>query len=173
MTGQHSDADDVSQEAFVRAYRGLGTFDGRADFYTWLHRIVVNVALNHLRSRRRSRLTLPQEGQELEDLPNAQAGPSVDPRAQIESKEVMRAVVQALGELSPSLRVTLILATVEDMPYKEIAVTLGCPEGTVAWRVNQARKVLRQKLAALGATDQSPEELDAVLRRTKEALGAN
>src|SRR5262245_54623685 len=54
VTGNHSDADDVTQEAFVRAYRGLGTFDGRSDFFTWLYRIAVNTALNRLRSTRRA-----------------------------------------------------------------------------------------------------------------------
>ena len=137
LMGQHSDADDVVQEALLRAYRGLPGFDGRAAFSTWLHRIVVNVALNHLRARRRP--TLPLEAWQ---------------------------VLRALSELSPPLRVTLVLATVEDMPYREIAETLGVPEGTVAWRVNQARKVLRQRLKEM-----SEVNLDEVLRRTKKALG--
>jgi RNA polymerase sigma-70 factor, ECF subfamily len=176
MTGQHSDADDVAQEAFVRAYRGLPSFDGRADFYTWLHRIVVNVALNHLRSRRRSR-TVSATGQDgAEDYAQtpAVAAGSTDPRAALESREVVSAVVKALGELSPTLRVTLIMATVEDMPYKMIAQALGIPEGTVAWRVNQARKVMRQRLAGLLAWAEAGEsKLDEVLRRSKEALGAH
>ncbi|HKA87605.1 MAG TPA: sigma-70 family RNA polymerase sigma factor [Haliangiales bacterium] len=154
LTGQHSDADDVVQEALLRAYRGLHGFDGRAAFSTWLHRIVVNVALNHLRARRRP--TLPIEAAAGVGLP-----PRVEPRAEA------RVVLAALAELSPPLRVTLVLATVEDMPYREIAETLGVPEGTVAWRVNQARKLLRLRLQNI------PEvNVDEVLRRTKKALGA-
>jgi RNA polymerase sigma-70 factor, ECF subfamily len=166
MTGQHSDADDVAQETFVRAFRGLRTFDGRCDFYTWLHRITVNVALNHLRARRRGPTLLTTPG----DTDQKEAGAEADPRAASESREAVTVVLRALGELSPSLRVTLILATVEDMPYKEIAHVLSCPEGTVAWRVNQARKLLRQRLAGMvpGANEGS---VDEVLRRTKEALG--
>src|SRR5688572_33070778 len=75
MTGQHSDADDVSQEAFVRAFRGLPTFDGRADFYTWLHRIVINVALNHLRTRRRHpAVQTPNDDPTERDLPAFASG---------------------------------------------------------------------------------------------------
>jgi RNA polymerase sigma-70 factor (ECF subfamily) len=154
LTGQHSDADDVVQDALLRAYRGLAGFDGRAAFSTWLHRIVVNVALNHLRARRRP--TLPIEAAEGIGQP-----PRVEPRSEA------RAVLAALAELSPPLRVTLVLATVEDMPYREIAETLGVPEGTVAWRVNQARKLLRLRLQALEEVN-----VDEVLRRTKKALGA-
>ena len=153
LMGQHSDADDVVQEALLRAYRGLTGFDGRAAFSTWLHWIVINVALNHLRARRRP--TLPLEAAE-----GVAAPPEGEGRA--EAWQVLR----ALAELSPPLRVTLVLATVEDMPYREIAETLGVPEGTVAWRVNQARKVLRQRLKEM-----SEVNLDEVLRRTKKALG--
>ena len=171
MTGQHSDADDVAQEAFVRAFRGLPTFDGRADFYTWMHRIVINVALNHLRSRRRHpALTTPNDDPTERDLPAFATG-STDAHSAAESKERMRAVLKALSELSPTLRVTLILATVEEMPYRQIAQALEIPEGTVAWRVNQARKLLRQKLAA-SIEDADEGILDEVRRRTKEALGA-
>jgi RNA polymerase sigma-70 factor (ECF subfamily) len=154
LTGQHSDADDVVQDALLRAYRGLAGFDGRAAFSTWLHRIVVNVALNHLRARRRP--TLPIEAADGIGRP-----PPVEPRSEA------RAVLAALAELSPPLRVTLVLATVEDMPYREIAETLGVPEGTVAWRINQARKLLRLRLQALEEVN-----VDEVLRRTKKALGA-
>jgi RNA polymerase sigma-70 factor (ECF subfamily) len=178
MTGQHSDADDVAQEAFVRAYKGLRTFDGRADFSTWLHRIVINVALNHLRSRRRQPLLAVNDDPTERDLPAFASGSndplasaSTDAHTAIESKERMRSVLRALSELSPTLRVTLILATVEEMPYRQIAQALEIPEGTVAWRVNQARKLLRQKLAAsIGDADEGIA--DEVRRRTKEALGA-
>jgi RNA polymerase sigma-70 factor (ECF subfamily) len=171
LTGEHGDADDVAQEAFVRCYRGLPGFDGRADFYTWLHRIVINTALNHLRTRKRMRLApTPDVDETQRDLPAVAEG-STDPRHALESREVMEAVVAALAALSPTLRVTLVLATIEDMPYKKIAETLGVPEGTVAWRVNQARKILRQRLASL-LPEAAEGSMDEVLRRAKEALGA-
>lgn len=159
MLGNHSDADDLTQEAFLRAYRGLAGFDRRADFGTWVYRIVVNAALNLLRARKRQRERAPA-------APPAAAGS--DP---VESRELVAAVVGALGALSPTLRVTLILATLEDKSYREIAAALEIPEGTVAWRVNQARKLMRQRLrAALPGYQKG--SVDDVLRRTKEALGA-
>jgi RNA polymerase sigma-70 factor (ECF subfamily) len=163
VTGNHSDADDVVQEAFLRAYRGLPSFDGRADFGTWLYRIVVNAALNHLRSRRRDRTTAVPD---LEEVPGG-----ADPRKGVESREVVAAVLAALASLSPTLRVTLIMATLEEMSYREIAQALEIPEGTVAWRVNQARKLMRWKLGAI-APEATRGNVDEVLRRTKDALGA-
>lgn len=171
MTGQHGDADDVAQEAFVRAWRALPRFDGRADFTTWLHRITINAALNHLRARKRAP-TLPSLQQP--DDPTERDLPvfgSTDPRDTSLSKETITAVVKALGELSPTLRITVILATIEEMPYKQIAQALEVPEGTVAWRVNQARRLLRQKLAAF-LPEVAEGSMDEVLRRAKEALGA-
>ena len=166
MTGNHGDADDVSQEAFLRAYRAIGGFDGRADFFTWLYRIVVNVSLNTLRARKHHAPAEPDDG-----APD----PTENPVRTAEGRELVALVVRALGELAPSLRVTLVLATLEDMPYRQIAETLEIPEGTVAWRVNQARKQLRKKLAALapeasGAIEGSADDL---LRRSREALGAS
>jgi RNA polymerase sigma-70 factor (ECF subfamily) len=136
LTGSWSDADDVAQEAFLRAYRGLAGFDGRSSFGTWLHRIVVNCGLNHLRSRRRAQPRPVEESQ------------PADAAARAESRQEVALVVEGLAALTPALRVTLILAAVEGMAYRDIAEALDLPEGTVAWRVNQARKLLRARLAA-------------------------
>jgi RNA polymerase sigma-70 factor (ECF subfamily) len=166
LTGNHGDADDVAQEAFIRAYKGLPRFDGRADFFTWLYRIVVNTALNQLRSRKRS----PSAP---EDAPERADHGTPDPRASAESREALARCLTALSELSPTLRITLVLAAVEEMPYAQIARVLEVPEGTVAWRVNQARKLLRQKLAQIAPETITEGSTDDVLRRTKEALGAH
>lgn len=164
MTGNHGDADDVAQDSFLRAYRALPSFDERAEFGTWLHRIVINSALNVLRARRRRGRIEPAEV--AEELPT----PETDPAERTEAREEAEDVLAALDGLSPTLRETLIMATLEDMPYKDIAQTLGIPEGTVAWRVNQARKTLRKRLAARALDGEG--NVDEVLRRTKEALGA-
>lgn len=150
ILGNHSDADDVTQETFVRAYRGLQTFDGRADFFTWLYRITVNTALNALRSDKRG-VALNQRGHaesaHVGGKPEAlgQAAPTPAQQAQ-QAAEVTR-VLEAIATLSAPLRVTLVLATVEDLPHKQIAEILEIPEGTVAWRVNEARRLLKLKLA--------------------------
>lgn len=145
ILGNHSDADDVAQDAFVRAFRKLQSFDGRADFFTWLYRITVNTALNYLRSRKRA-VALWQDSRD--DSPDADdAGLERSPRMWAELTEDMRRTFAAISELSATLRITLVLATVQGMPYKNIAELLGIPEGTVAWRVNEARRQLKLKLA--------------------------
>lgn len=169
LVGSWSDADDVVQDAFLRAYRGMPAFDRRAEFGTWLTRIVINCALNQLRSRRRARAQpLDTDADAAGEAPS----PTADPRAHAESRERVRAVLAALAELAPPLRVTLLLATLEDMPYRDIAQALAVPEGTVAWRVNHARKLLRLRLAGLSPAG-AKGNVDEVLRRTKEALGAS
>src|SRR5215468_2271875 len=104
ILGNHSDADDATQEAFVRAYRGLGSFDGRADFFTWLYRIAVNTALNALRSGRRGAALRDRSGAEAAHLggrPEAlgQGGRSPAQRSE-DAAEVTR-VLDAVTELSP------------------------------------------------------------------------
>jgi RNA polymerase sigma-70 factor, ECF subfamily len=143
MMGNDDDARDVTQDAFVRAYRGLASFDGRSEFFTWLYRIVVNVALNHRRQTRRRR-SVPLEEVELSE-PMLQSAGS-DPRRALELKRSVLETRAALDELSPALRATVVLVIMEGMPYREAAAILECSEGTVAWRVHEARQKLRQRL---------------------------
>jgi RNA polymerase sigma-70 factor (ECF subfamily) len=159
ITGNHQDAADVAQDAFVRAYKGLARFDERSDLFTWLYRITVNTALNHLRSRKRvdnlaraGATEVAAEGGRPERLGDE----GRTPREWLELQERYRRVLEEVGELSPSLRITLLLATVEEKSYREIAEILEIPEGTVAWRVNEARKQLKQRLAG----DRSGEDPD-------------
>jgi RNA polymerase sigma-70 factor (ECF subfamily) len=150
ILGNHSDADDVAQETFVRAYRGLASFDGRADFFTWLYRITVNTALNAMRSDKRG-AALHQRGNaeaaHVGGRPEALGHVAPSPAAQVQQTGEVARVLEAVASLSATLRVTLVLATVEEMPHKQIAEILEIPEGTVAWRVNEARRLLRQKLS--------------------------
>jgi len=150
ILGNHSDADDATQEAFVRAYKGLSTFDGRADFFTWLYRITVNTALNALRSDKRG-AALHQRGNaeaaHVGGRPEALGQVASSPAQQAQVTGEVARVLSAVASLSASLRVTLVLATIEELPHKQIAEILDIPEGTVAWRVNEARRLLKQKLA--------------------------
>jgi RNA polymerase sigma-70 factor (ECF subfamily) len=140
LTGNSGDADDVVQETFLRAYRAIDRFDGRAEMFTWLYRICVNVALNLRRQRRRvvadlddPRVPEPRES-------------GADPATRAEEAQSYARLAAALDGLSESLRVTMVLACVEQLPYKDIAGVLGCSEGTVAWRVHEARRRLRESL---------------------------
>lgn len=147
----HSDADDATQEVFVRAYKGLSTFDGRSDFFTWLYRITVNTALNALRGGKRGAALAQRGGTEAAHVggrPESLGQETRDPAQQVLRAAEVNRVMEAIAELSPSLRVTIVLATIEELPHKQIAEILEIPEGTVAWRVNEARRLLRLRLDA-------------------------
>ncbi len=159
LLGNHSDADDATQEAFVRAYRGLASFDGRADFFTWLYRITINTALNTMRSSKRGVALASKTTTEAEHVggrPEALGQQVVAPDAQREQTGEVARVMTAISELSATLRVTLVLATIEELPHKQIAEILDIPEGTVAWRVNEARRLLRLRLTDDGAPAAMP-----------------
>jgi len=149
ILGNHGDADDVTQETFVRAYRGLGTYDGRAEFSTWLYRIAINTSLNFLRSQKRV-LAVAQAGADAAahegGRPEHLGVSERTPAEWAQIGEDLKRVLEEVAQLSTPLRITLILATVEQMPYRQIAEVLEVPEGTVAWRVNEARRILKERL---------------------------
>ena len=150
ILGNHSDADDATQETFVRAYRSLQTFDGRSDFFTWLYRIAVNTSLNALRGGKRVGALAQRGGTEAAHVggrPEALGNPGRDPAQQAAGARELEHVLAAVAELSPTLRITIVLATIEELPHKQIAEILDVPEGTVAWRVNEARRLLKLRLA--------------------------
>jgi RNA polymerase sigma-70 factor (ECF subfamily) len=143
LTGNAGEADDVTQETFLRAYRAIGRFDGRADLFTWLYRICVNVALNLRRQRKRATTDLSDPR-----VPEpVSTGAGSDPAQAAVDAQAYRDLSRAMDGLSEALRVTLVLACVEQVPYAEIAQTLGCSEGTVAWRVHEARRRLRDAMS--------------------------
>jgi RNA polymerase sigma-70 factor (ECF subfamily) len=151
ILGNHSDADDATQDTFVRAFRALATFDGRAELGTWLYRIAINTALNVLRSGKRGAAVSAASGVEAAHIggrPEALGQRALDPANESQQSSEVQRVLDAICELSPTLRVTLVLATIEELPHKQIAQILDIPEGTVAWRVNEARRLLRQRLGA-------------------------
>ena len=150
ILGNHADADDATQETFVRAFRALATFDGRSDFFTWLYRIAVNTSLNALRGGKRGTALAQKGGAEAAHVggrPEALGQTAADPATRTAIAGEVGRVLAAIADLSPSLRVTLVLATIEELPHKQIAEVLEIPEGTVAWRVNEARRMLRLRLA--------------------------
>ncbi len=146
MLGDGGDADDAVQETFLRAWRAIARFDGRSQLSTWLYRVCVNVCLNHIRKRKR------HDAADLGDpkIPEPKADPTQggsDPRRVLEVQQLQGQIASALDGLSESLRTTVIMVLVEGMPQKEAAAVLGCSEGTVAWRIHEARRRLRLALA--------------------------
>jgi len=145
MLGDRGEAEDAVQETFLRAYRAIDRFDGRAELSTWLYRICINVSLNTIRRRRRV------EASDIADprVPEAAADPNqsqTDPRRNAEAHELYGRLAKALDSLSPSLRATVIMVLIDGVPQKDAAETLGCSEGTIAWRVHEARRRLRDLL---------------------------
>ncbi len=155
LTGSRSEADDITQDVFTRAYQRIGTFAGRSEFFTWLYRIGVNRALNARRATARRRTS------GLDD-PRVQAAVAVDaygdPRRAAELRQTYARLVTALDRLSPALRSTVVLVALQHMSHDEAAAVLGCSPGTVAWRIHEARNQLRRALEGHGSPDDDVSE---------------
>lgn len=145
MTGSASDADDVTQETFLQAYRRMDRFEGRSQFFTWLYRIALNQAL----SARRSTRTRSKRFEDARlDAALAVDGED-DPRKTLELREAYGLLLEALDALSPTLQSTVVLIALQGLSYREAAVVLNTEEGTIAWRVHEARRKLGEHIARL------------------------
>lgn len=159
-----ADAMDLSQEAFIRAWRGLGQYQFGAEFSTWLYRLTRNVCIDFLRAQKR-RQTVPlhlndDEGETELPLPDTAEGP--EERAV--AGERRRALAQAMQALSPEHREILTLRVIEDLPYEQIAQILGVRTGTVKSRLARARISLKNILKSgnqmnLFSSEESVEEV--------------
>jgi RNA polymerase sigma-70 factor (ECF subfamily) len=146
-----AEAEDVTQETFVRAYQALDRFDGRSEPFTWLYRIAVNLSLNAIRARKPTRDSTPADDPRIEALlTDLRRTSSDDPSETSQQKQLAAALCDGIDGLSETLRTTLILVCVDGVPHDEASKVLGCPEGTVAWRVHEARRKLREYLAGRG-----------------------
>lgn len=152
MTGNPEDAADLTQEAFLNAWRGLSAFDGRASFSTWLYRLTSNACIDFLRrEKRRVSLSMTLEDEEDEEGRQAQLPDSrYSPERELEKKEAAEAVRRGLAALSDEHREVLVLRELEGLSYTEIAQTLSLEEGTVKSRIARARLALREFLQKEG-----------------------
>jgi RNA polymerase sigma-70 factor, ECF subfamily len=142
---------DVTQEAFIKAYRALPGFRGDSAFYTWLYRIAINTAKNYLVSRARrppdTDIDVDQgdfqgESFVLSDIEN--------PENQLEGEQLEAVVYKAIEELPEELKVAVTLREFEGLSYEEIAEIMECPVGTIRSRIFRAREAIEKKMAALG-----------------------
>jgi RNA polymerase sigma-70 factor (ECF subfamily) len=154
LVRNYAEAEDVAQETFIRAYRALPRFDGRSEPYTWLYRIAENLSLNALRSRKARRTTNQADDPRLEALVIETPSP-VDVPSDAAQRQLYGALAQGIDELSDTLRTTLVLVCVDGRSHEEASAILGAPEGTIAWRVHEARRKLREYMAKRGF---DPEE---------------
>jgi RNA polymerase sigma-70 factor (ECF subfamily) len=153
--GSAAEADDVAQEAFVTAYRKLSTFRGEAQFRTWLLSITWRKAIDRRKSVTRwLKMTVSpardESGEDAFDHMEQVASAERSQEDAIVDDELQRNVTRLIGTLPRKLRDALLLAGTGEHTYEQISLMLGAPLGTVKWRVSEARRVLKKKLAALG-----------------------
>ncbi|HMW17010.1 MAG TPA: RNA polymerase sigma factor RpoE [Accumulibacter sp.] len=143
-----AEVEDVSQEAFIKAYRALPAFRGDSAFYTWLYRIGINTAKNYLVAQgRRAPTTTEFDAEESEGF--ADAGQLRDintPESLLQSKQIGATINAALEGLPEDLRRAIVLREIEGMSYEEIAAAMNCPIGTVRSRIFRAREAVAEKL---------------------------
>jgi RNA polymerase sigma-70 factor (ECF subfamily) len=149
------DALDVVQDAFIKAHRYLDKFEGTSSFYTWLYRIVMNLAIDHLRKHRKSRAvdfsdtTVKEDDAAVGDedlLPKILGG---HPGRALVDKEIRQRIEAALEELSENHRAVLVMRELEGLSYEEMAQVMGCSKGTIMSRLFHARRNMQKRLLDL------------------------
>ena len=154
-----AEALDVTQEAFIKAYRALPKFRGDSAFYTWLYRIAINTAKNHIVAMKRRPMEYDLDLQESDGYqPHAQLRDYDSPDRIVQREELREAVQAAINTLPEELRVAIVLREVEGMSYEEIATAMSCPVGTVRSRIFRARDAIDQAIRMYaGGPEDSPE----------------
>ena len=146
----NDDAQDVAQEAFIKAYRGLKKFRGDSAFYTWLYRIAINSAKNYLVSQSRKTPAYAVDIEDAEHIESAIALKEYDtPEGNLLTSEIEQTVYRAIKELPEDLKTAITLRELEGMTYDEIALVMECPIGTVRSRIFRAREAIDKHLKPL------------------------
>jgi len=159
FVGRHDEAEDLTQDIFLKIFKALHTFDRRANFQTWLISISRNLCIDHYRSVRKERQTIAREVDTTDLQP---ASRERTPYALAEHQDLRAQLKQALETLPNTLRTAVVLRDLQELSYQEIADHLGLPEGTVKSRINRGRLELARQLKRL--QDKQP-----VLRRRRGA----
>lgn len=143
-------AQDVAQEAFIKAYRGLRNFRGDSAFYTWLYRIAINTAKNYLVTESRRTPTYEVNAEDAEHL-DGESGLKeyATPERELLSEEIKSQIFKAMEALPEDLRSAIVLRELEGMSYEEIAQVMECPIGTVRSRIFRAREAIDRQLRPL------------------------
>ena len=151
-----AEVEDVTQEAFIKAYRALPGFRGDSAFYTWLYRIGINTAKNYLVALgRRAPTTTGFDHEEAESFDDAEQLRDVStPESELEGKEIANTVNRAMAALPEDLRTAITLREIEGLSYEEIANVMNCPVGTVRSRIFRARDAIAAELRPLLGTDE-------------------
>ena len=166
MAGNPDDAFDLSQEAFLKAWKGLDGFHFESSFSTWLYRLTANACLDYLRAKKRRQtvsLTAQEENGEEKQLEIPD--PALTPEQAVLAAEDRRLLARALDALEPDARAILTMRVINGMHYEQIAEVLEVREGTVKSRLSRAREKLRKKLVQIGNL---PEDSPSVFTEGKE-----
>jgi RNA polymerase sigma-70 factor (ECF subfamily) len=149
-----AEVEDVTQEAFIKAYRALPTFRGDSAFYTWLYRIGINTAKNYLVAMgRRAPTTTEIDSEEAEGFENGNQLRDLNtPENEMATRQIADTVNQTLGELPEELRTAITLREIEGLSYEDIANIMNCPIGTVRSRIFRAREAIAAKLRPMLGT---------------------
>jgi RNA polymerase sigma-70 factor (ECF subfamily) len=148
FVGTYDEAEDLTQEIFLKVFRSLSTFDRRANFQTWLISVSRNLCIDRYRSGRRDREVFAREV-DAATVQAASASPS--PQARVETRDRVALLREALRGLSPALRTAVLLRDIHELSYQEIAERLGIAEGTVKSRINRGRAELARRIERLRA----------------------
>jgi RNA polymerase sigma-70 factor (ECF subfamily) len=146
FVGKHDEAEDLTQDIFLKIFKALKTFDRRANFQTWIISISRNLCIDHYRSVRKERQTIARDVDSSELQP---ATADRGPYAQAEHQDLRAQLRQALETLPVTLRTAVVLRDLQELSYQEIADRLGLPEGTVKSRINRGRIELAHQLRRL------------------------
>lgn len=145
-----SEAQDVAQDTFLKAYRALGDFRGESAFYTWLYRIAINTAKNYLLSRSRRFFDAEVDVQDAEQIETSTLLKDLDsPDNLLMSEQMVEVIKNAIERLPEEMRIAITLRELEGMSYEEIAEAMDCPIGTVRSRIFRAREAIDEKLQPL------------------------
>jgi RNA polymerase sigma-70 factor (ECF subfamily) len=148
FVGRHDEAEDLTQDIFLKIFKALKTFDRRANFQTWLISISRNLCIDHYRSVRKERETMARDVDASELVPVSRER---GPYGELEQVDLKHLIRLALAELPPTLRQAVVLRDLQEFSYQEIADQLGLPEGTVKSRINRGRLELARQLKRLQA----------------------
>ena len=148
FVGTYDEAEDLTQEIFLKVFRSLSTFDRRANFQTWLVSVSRNFCIDRYRSGRRDREVFARE---VDAATVAAEAPGMNPHARVELHDRVALLREALRGMSPPLRAAVVLRDIHELSYTEIAAQLGVAEGTVKSRINRGRAELARRIEALRA----------------------
>lgn len=142
------DANDVAQEAFIRAYRAIHNFRGESAFFTWLYRIVINTAKSFLEQNQKHRYSVDIDAPDFDSQQDVRGllVTHESPDSLIESEELQQVITQAMNELPPDLKRAIVLREVDGLSYEDIAAVMDSPIGTVRSRIFRARQFIEDKM---------------------------